>query len=60
MKVTHMKDYEYTGNFTIKFYSKDELQMLQRFFDVRRSKFDMKLLEKRPELLKKLSEAKND
>lgn len=41
---------EYKGNFTIKYYSKEELNLLQSFFGVRRFKFDMKLLEKREEL----------
>jgi len=47
-------DIEYKGNFTINFKSKEQLEMLQKFFGVRRSKFDMALLEKRPELLAEL------
>tara|TARA_R100001244_G_scaffold59641_1_gene50100 strand:+ start:1465 stop:1686 length:222 start_codon:yes stop_codon:yes gene_type:complete len=51
-----IKDVEYKGNFTINYKNKDQLKMLQLFFGVRRSKFDMELLEKRPELLKELKE----
>jgi hypothetical protein len=47
-------DEVYSGKFTISFFSKEELILLQQFFGVRRQKFDMRLLEKRPELLEKL------
>ena len=50
----NLSDVEYTGNFTIKYYSKEQLEMMQAFFGVRRSKFDMKLLEKRPSMLAEL------
>ena len=53
-----IQDLEYTGNFTIKFYSKEDLELLHAFFGVRGNKFDMRLLEKRPELLKALKEFK--
>ncbi len=49
-----IRDVEYKGNFTINYKSKEQLEMLQAFFGVRRSKFDMALLEKRPELLEQL------
>ena len=52
--LTKLKDVEYTGNFTIKYLSRDQLVLLQSFFGVRRTKFDMKLLEKRKELLEEL------
>jgi hypothetical protein len=52
--VTQLKDVDYVGNFTIKYRSKEDLELLQAFFGVRRSKFDMKLLEKRPELLREI------
>lgn len=52
--LTKLRDIEYTGNFTIKYDSREQLDLLQSFFGVRRSKFDMKLLEKRKELLEEL------
>ena len=52
--LTKLRDIEYTGNFTIKYFSREQLLLLQSFFGVRRSKFDMKLLEKRKELLEEL------
>lgn len=51
----NLKDVEYTGNFTIKYYSKEDLELLQKFFGVRRHKFDMRLLDKRPNLKEELS-----
>ena len=45
---------EYKGNFTINYKNKEELKILQKFFGVRRSKFDMTLIEKRPEILEQL------
>lgn len=45
-----LSEIEYTGNFTVKYYSKEDLVLLQKFFGVRRHKFDMRLLDKRPEL----------
>lgn len=45
---------DYSGNFTIKYYTKEQLEILQLFFGVRRNKFDMKLLEKRPEIIEAL------
>lgn len=56
--VYELMDIEYTGNFTIKYYSKQQLELLQTFFGVRRSKFDMKLLEKRPEIVEELESFK--
>ena len=44
----------YDGNFTIKYHSREQLQLLQEFFGVRRFKFDMNLLEKRPEIAEEL------
>lgn len=52
--VKMIQDVEFTGNFTIKFYSKEQLELLQSFFGVRSNKFDMKLLVKREELVKAL------
>lgn len=52
--LTDITEIEYKGNFNINYKSKEQLEMLQRFFGVRRSKFDMQLLEKRPRLLKEL------
>ena len=52
--VFDIQDTDYKGKFTITFYSKDELTILQNFFGVRRNKFDMKLLLKRPNLLERL------
>ena len=54
--LTHLRDVEYKGNFNINYHSKEDLKLLQLFFGVRRSKFDMNLLSKRPELLKVLEE----
>lgn len=54
--VHNIKDVEYTGNFTVKYYSKEDLVLLQKFFGVRRMKFDMKLLDKRPELKQELED----
>lgn len=47
---------EYKGNFNVKFKSKEQLEMLQKFFGVRRSQFNMDLLETRPEITKVLKE----
>jgi len=52
--IRHIDDVPYKGNFTISFYNKNDLVMLQEFFSVRSNKFDMKLLDKRPELLARL------
>lgn len=52
--IQKIQDLDYVGNFTIKFYSKEDLELLHAFFGVRGQKFDMRLLEKRPELLKAL------
>ena len=52
--IRHINDVPYKGNFTISFHSKTELLILQNFFNVRSNKFDMRLLEKRPELLLEL------
>lgn len=46
-----VSEIEYKGNFTINYKNKDQLLMLQSFFGVRRSKFDMALIQKRPEIL---------
>jgi hypothetical protein len=51
-----IKDLDFSGNFTIKFYSREDLELLQAFFGVRASKFDMRLLDKRPELKKALED----
>ncbi len=58
--VIDIRDVEYKGNFTINYKSKSDLEILQMFFGVRRSKFDMALLEKRPELLCQLKGFKYD
>ena len=58
--IRHINDVPYKGNFTISFHSKTELLILQNFFNVRSNKFDMKLLEKRPELLKELIRHKDE
>ena len=55
-KIIDIKDVEYKGNFNINYKNKEQLTMLQLFFGVRRSKFDMTLLEKRPEILKVLQD----
>ena len=52
----NINDIEYSGNFTIKFYTKKELDLLQAFFGVRAQKFDMRLLSKRPKLLEELQQ----
>ena len=44
--LTKLKDVEYSGNFTIKYWSREDLEVLQEFFAVRACKFDMKLLDK--------------
>ncbi len=49
-----LSEIEYSGNFTVKYKSKAQLELLQSFFGVRRAKFDMALLDKRPELLETL------
>lgn len=49
-----IREVEYKGNFNINYKNKDQLIMLQKFFGVRRSKFDMDLLEKRPEIVEVL------
>jgi len=54
IEIKELSEMEYIGNFSIKYYSRSQLDILQNFFGVRRSKFDMSLLEKRPDLLKKL------
>lgn len=53
-----ISEIEYKGNFNINYNSKEELILLQEFFGVRRSKFDMKLLESRPDLLNELKNYK--
>jgi len=58
--IRHINDVPYKGNFTISFHSKTELLILQNFFNVRSNKFDMKLLEKRPELLLELIRGDNE
>jgi len=55
-----LKDVPYKGNFNINYHSKEQLELLQRFFGVRRTKFDMALLEKRPALQYNLEEEYND
>lgn len=55
-----LSEVEYKGNFNINYYSKDDLILLQKFFGVRRSKFDMKLLEKRSELKEVLTDYNYD
>ena len=52
--LTKLSDVEYHGNFTIKFWSRDELIALRNFFKVRRNKFDMKLLETREDIKERL------
>jgi hypothetical protein len=52
--LVRIADIEYKGNFVINYKNKEQLLMLQKFFGVRRSKFDMALIEKRPEILKVL------
>lgn len=49
--VFDISEIEYKGNFTINYKSKEQLKLLQSFFGVRRAKFDMELIEKRPEIL---------
>ncbi len=58
--IRHINDVPYKGNFTISFHSKTELLILQNFFNVRSNKFDMRLLEKRPELLLELIRDKDE
>lgn len=58
--IRHINDVPYKGNFTISFHSKTELLILQNFFNVRSNKFDMRLLEKRPELLLELIRHKDE
>lgn len=58
--IRHINDVPYQGNFTISFHSKTDLLILQNFFHVRSNKFDMKLLEKRPELLLELIRGDNE
>lgn len=58
--IRHINDVPYKGNFTISFHSKTELLILQNFFHVRSNKFDMRLLEKRPELLLELIRHKDE
>lgn len=53
-----ISEIEYKGNFNINYNSKEELILLQEFFGVRRSKFDMKLLKSRPDLLNELKNYK--
>jgi len=55
-----LSDIEYKGNFNINYRSKEELKLLQQFFGVRATKFDMKLLESRPALEQKLREFNYD
>ena len=54
LPLQHSSEMEYAGNFVVKYRNKKELELLQSFFGVRRSKFDMALLDKRPALLAKL------
>jgi len=54
MKLVRLADVPYKGNFNINYHSKRDLEMLQRFFGVRREKFDMALLEIRVELLQEI------
>ena len=58
--IVNLADVEYKGNFTINYKNKDQLIMLQKFFGVRCSKFDMKLLEKRPSLMNELEKFEYD
>jgi hypothetical protein len=50
ISLVKISELPYEGNFTIKFNSKEQLEMLQSFFGVRRTKFDMALLDDRKNL----------
>ena len=58
--IKHISEVPYKGTFSISFYSKSDLELMQKFFGVRSNKFDMKLLEKRPLLLEKLKREYNE
>ena len=56
----YLRDVPYKGNFTINYHTKEQLILLQRFFGVRRTKFDMALLDNRESLLTTLTDFNYD